>query len=335
MLRVAINGMGRIGRALFKVVLENPEFKLAAVNDLMPVENLVYLLRYDTVYGRYGESVEEVSGDLKVGGVEYKYLKEKDPASLPWKEMGVDLVFECTGVFERQEDLAKHLKAGARYVLLSAPSKSMEVATVVYGVNAAPEGERAISCASCTTNAITPVVEVLGRRIGVRKAVMSTIHAYTATQHIVDGPTKGFRRGRAGAANLVPTSTGAARTTTRVLTQYAGKFDGAAIRAPLAVGSLADIVLVTDRETSVEEVNGILREEAASERYAGVLGVTDDPIVSSDIIRDPHASVVDLGMTQVVDGDLVKVMTWYDNEWGYVHQLTREAMRIDRESRHG
>jgi glyceraldehyde 3-phosphate dehydrogenase len=335
MLRIAINGMGRIGRALFKVVLENPEFKLAAVNDLMPVENLVYLLRYDTVYGRYGKAVEEVSGDLRVDGVEYKYLKEKDPASLPWKEMGIDLVFECTGVFESAEDLARHLHAGARYVLLSAPSKSKEVATVVYGVNAAPEGEKAISCASCTTNAITPVVEVLGRRIGIRKAVMSTIHAYTATQHIVDGPTKGFRRGRAGAANLVPTSTGAAKTTTRVLTQYAGKFDGAAIRAPLAVGSLADMVLLADRATSVEEVNGILREEAASERYAGVLGVTDDRIVSSDIIKDPHASVVDLGMTQVVDGDLVKVMTWYDNEWGYVHQLVREALRIERESRHG
>jgi glyceraldehyde 3-phosphate dehydrogenase len=240
----------------------------------------------------------------------------------------VDIVFECTGAFTKREDLDGHIRAGARYVILSAPSNSDDVETVVHGVNT-PQGATAvISCASCTTNCITPVMEILGRRIGVRKAIMTAVHAYTSSQAIVDSPRSRARRGRAGASNFVPTSTGAAAATVRALPEYRGRFDGVAVRVPVAAGSLADIVCVAATPTTVDEVNEVFTAEAASERYRGVLGVTADPIVSSDIIKDPRASVVDLGMTQVVDGDLIKVMSWYDNEWGYSNQLVREALRI-------
>jgi glyceraldehyde 3-phosphate dehydrogenase len=243
--------------------------------------------------------------------------------------LGIDIVFECTGVFTRKEDLEKHLQAGAKFVVLSAPAKSEDIGTVVHGVNMPQDNSvQMISCASCTTNSIAPVVEIMGRRIGIRKAIMTTVHAYTSTQAIVDGPHKRPRRGRAGAANLVPTSTGAAIATTKALPQYKGKFDGVAVRTPVPVGSISDIVFLTARKTTVEEVNRIFKEEAESEGYEGILGVSEDPIVSSDIIKDPRASIIDLGMTRVVDGDLVKVMSWYDNEWGYTNQMIREALRI-------
>ena len=328
MTRTAINGLGRIGRATLKILLDRSDLDLVAINDLAPPENLAYLLRYDTVYGRYGKTVEAGPGSLAIDGKAYKVLGEKDPANLPWRDLGVDVVFECTGAFVRLEDLRKHIQAGARYAILSAPEKGGGVSTVVHGVNTADPGAEVISCASCTTNAITPVVEIVGRRIGVRKAIMTTVHAYTSSQAIVDGPAKKMRRGRAGAANLVPTSTGAAIATTKALPQFEGKFDGIAIRAPIPVGSIADINFVTERSTSAKEVNDILREEADSNRYRGILGVTDDPIVSADIVGDPRASIIDLQSTQVVDGDLVKVMAWYDNEWGYAAQMVREAVQM-------
>jgi glyceraldehyde 3-phosphate dehydrogenase len=226
------------------------------------------------------------------------------------------------------EDLQKHVQAGAKRVVLSAPAKD-DVPTVVHGVNAYNGQRPVISCASCTTNCIAPVVEVMGRRIGVRKAVMTTIHAYTSTQGIVDGPGKKLRRGRAAACNLVPTTTGAALATTRALPQYEGRFDGVAARVPIPCGSIADIVILVEKRTSVEEVNGVLTEEAGSERYTGILGVTEEPLVSTDIIGEGRASVVDLSMTRVIDGDLVKVMSWYDNEWGYARQMVRAAMASD------
>jgi glyceraldehyde 3-phosphate dehydrogenase len=332
MAKVSINGLGRIGRAAFKIVLDTPELELVAVNDLIPTENLVYLLKYDTVYGRYQKKIRAEGESIVVDGKEYVVLHEKDPAQLPWSNLEVDIVLECTGVFTKREDMKKHIQAGARHVILSAPTKSEDVDTVVYGVNK-PQGGPVdiISCASCTTNCITPVVEILGRRIGIAKAIMTTIHAYTASQGIVDGPSKKIRRGRAGAANFVPTSTGAAIATTKALPQYAGKFDGVAVRGPVPAGSLADLVFLTERDTSVDEVNRIFREEAQSDRYHGVLAVAEDPIVSSDIIGDSHASIVDLEMTQVVDGNLLKVMSWYDNEWGYTNQMIREAAAIARE----
>jgi glyceraldehyde 3-phosphate dehydrogenase len=327
MAKVAINGMGRIGRAALKIILETPALDVVAVNDLMPIDNLVYLLKYDTVYGRYEKNVEVSDGDLVVAGKKIKFLSVKDPTELPWKDLGIESVFECTGIFTNTEGLNKHVQAGAQYVILSAPPKDT-MCTIVHGVTEPPAGERAFSCASCTTNCISPVVEILDRRIGIKKAIMTTIHAYTSSQLIVDGPAKKFSRGRAGAANFVPTTTGAAKATTDILPELKGKFDGIAVRGPVPCGSLADIVFLMEKDTTVDEVNKILREESETPRYKGVLGVTDDPLVSSDIIKDPRASVVELGMTQVVDGDLVKVLTWYDNEWGYTNQMVREAARL-------
>jgi glyceraldehyde 3-phosphate dehydrogenase len=333
MAKIAINGFGRIGRAAFKIILDTPLLEVAAINDLVSVENLAYLLKYDSAYGRYERAVRVDGNRLVVGDEEYHVFNGKDPAKLPWTAMGVDIVLECTGVFTRREDMEKHLRAGAEYVMLSAPAKSDDVPTVVYGVNEVDyDSVNMVSCASCTTNCITPLVEVMGRRIGIKKANMTTIHAYTSSQAIVDGPSRKTRRGRAAAANFVPTSTGSAIATTKVLPQYEGKFDGVAVRGPVVVGSISDVIFVTERETTVEEVNDVFREEGGSDRYAGILGVSEDPIVSSDIIGDSHASLVDLAMTRVVDGDLVKVMSWYDNEWGFTSQMVREAAKLARKA---
>jgi glyceraldehyde 3-phosphate dehydrogenase (phosphorylating) len=322
---VAINGLGRIGRAALKILLDTDGLDVVAVNDIADPENLAYLLRSDTVYGRYHRQVSTGGGALVVDGQPIPVFTERDPAALPWRDLGVDLVLECTGVFTREEDLAKHIQAGASYVILSAPTKSDTVPTVVHGVNRPVGAPQIISCASCTTNCITPVIEILKRRIRVERALMTTVHAYTGGQHLVDGPSKQFRRGRAGAANLVPTSTGAAHATARVLSDLAGKFDGVAVRAPIPVGSIADIVFVASRTTTVEEVNDAFRHEAGHGPYRGIVGVSEDPLVSADIIGDPRAAIVDLELTQVVDGTLGKVMAWYDNEWGFTHQMVREA----------
>ncbi len=327
MAKVAINGMGRIGRAALKIIMETPKLELVAVNDLMPLDNLVYLLKYDSVYGRWDKKVEKAEGALVVDGKSFQFLSVKDPAQLPWGQMGIEVVIESTGVFTNQEGLEKHVAAGAKYVILSAPAKGGGVCTIVHGVSQ-PQATQVISCASCTTNCVSPVVEIIDRRIGIKKVIMTTIHAYTSSQAIVDGPAKKIERGRAGAINFVPTSTGAAKAATDILPQIKGKFDGIAVRGPVPCGSLADLVFVTARATTVEEVNAIFREEAATPRYQGIMGVSDDPLVSSDVIKDPRASVVDLTCTMVVDGDLVKIMTWYDNEWGYTNQMIREAVRL-------
>ena len=328
MTKVVINGMGRIGRATLKIVLDTPELELVGMNDLLPPDNLAYLLKYDSVYGRYEKGVKAGENSLTIDGREYRMFNEKDPAQLPWEKLEIDTVFECTGVFRKKQGMEKHLRAGAKRVILSAPEKTGEVERVVHGVNP-PEGSpKLISCASCTTNCIAPVVEIIGRRIGMKKATMTTIHAYTSSQAIVDGPRKKWRRGRAAAINFVPTSTGAAQATTKALPRYSGKFDGVAVRGPVPVGSLADMVFFTDRDVAEQEVNDIFREEAQSDRYQGILGVAEDPVVSSDVIQDSRASIVDLTMTQVVDGDLLKVMSWYDNEWGYASQMVREAVRM-------
>jgi glyceraldehyde 3-phosphate dehydrogenase len=329
MATIAINGLGRIGRAAFKILLETPELELRAVNDLNTADDLAYLLNYDTVYGHSHKKVTATSDGLRVDGKTYPVFDERDAARLPWGKLQIEIVLECTGAFNQYADLKRHLTAGAKTVILSAPAKGPEIATMVHRVNTTNGPTTGvISCASCTTNCIAPVVEVMGRRIGIEKAIMTTVHAYTATQAIVDRPNKKRRRGRAAAANLIPSSTGAAIATTKALPQYAGKFDGLAVRVPLAIGSLADLVFLTSRRTTIEEVNAIFTEEADSDRYRDVLGVTDDSLVSSDIIQDPRASIIDLGLTQVVDGNLVKVMSWYDNEWGYTSQMIREAVRI-------
>ena len=329
MAKVAINGLGRIGRAALKVILDTPELELVAVNDIGSIDNMAYLIRYDSVYGRYNRSVEVQDGNLVIDGQTIRYLSERDPANLPWGELDIDLVFESTGIFTKQEDAGKHIEAGAEFVIISGPTKSKGVPTVVHGVNRANGDTRILSCASCTTNNIAPVMEVLERHIGIKKAIMTTVHAYTATQLLVDGPGgKDMLRGRAAAVNIVPSSTGAAVAAALALPELEGKFDGLSLRVPVPVGSIADIVVVTERATSVEELNNIFRQEASSERYNGVLGVTDEPIASSDIIQDPRASIVDLTQTMVVDGDLVKIMSWYDNEWGYTNQMIKEALQV-------
>lgn len=328
MAKVAINGMGRIGRAVLRIVSGNAGLDLVAVNDILPAGQLACLLRFDSVYGRFEKEVSSSGDRLSLGDGEVRVCAEKDPARLPWKELDVAIVFECTGRFVDSEGMSKHLTAGARHVLLSAQSKSEGVPTVVYGVNS-PRGEDAlISCASCTTSCITPVVEVVGRRIGIRKIAFTTVHAYTASRSIVDGPSRKWRRGRAGAVNLVPTDKGAARATVEALPRYRDRFDGIAIRAPVPSGSLSDMVFLTERETTEDEVKAIFREESRSERYEGVLGASDDEIVSTDIVGDTRASIVDLKMTQVIDGDLVKILSWYDNEWGYSSQMVRVAARL-------
>lgn len=323
MKKVAINGLGRIGRAVFKLIQETDKMELVAVNDLVEPENLAYLINYDTVYGRYEKKVEYSDDRIILAEKEFRMYSEKDPSKLPWKELEVDIVFECTGAFNTRDDLEKHLQAGAKTVILSAPAKDDTIETVVFGVNK-PSGENdIISCASCTTNCIAPVVEILDRHLGVKKATLTTVHAYTSTQGIVDSPNKKIRRGRAASANFVPTSTGATKATAKVLTQMEGKFEGSAIRGPVTVGSISDMNFVVGKKASKEEVNNIFKEESRSERYNEVLAVTNEPLVSSDIIKDPRASIVDLEMTMSIDGDLIKVMSWYDNEWGYACQMLR------------
>jgi glyceraldehyde 3-phosphate dehydrogenase len=327
--KVAINGLGRIGRAALKLAVEQPELDVVAVNEIGSLENMVYLLKYDTVYGRYERPVEAVDGKLVIDGKPLVYLSERDPAQLPWAELDVELVLECTGRFTEREDAEKHVRAGASWVVLSGPTKSPDVPTVVHGVNR-PDGEtQIISCASCTTNNITPLVEILDRHFGVEKALLTSVHAYTATQALVDSPgsAKDLRRGRAAAQNFVPSSTGAATATAKALPAMEGRFDGVSVRGPVAVGSLSDVVFVVARDTTVDEVNDVLRQEASTDRYQGVLAVADEPLVSTDIVKDPHASIVQLDMTRVVGGTLVKVMSWYDNEWGFTSQMIQVAVQ--------
>ncbi len=328
-MKVAINGLGRIGRAVFKILVANRDLEVAAINDVTPADNLAYLVNHDTVYGRYANRVTVRDHALVVADRSYAIFAEADPGRLPWSRLNVDLVFECTGRFNRRSDLTKHLEAGAKRVILSAPAKDDDIPTVVFGVNVYNEKDGAIlSCASCTTNCVAPIVEIIGRRLGLRKAIMTTVHAYTASQALVDGPNRKMRRGRAGAANLVPSTTGATTATARVLPALRGRFQGTAIRAPVPICSLSDVVMLAERATTVQEVNEVFLEEARSERYEGVVGVTEDPVVSSDIIQDSRASIIDREMTQVVDGDLVKVVSWYDNEWGYASQMVRQAVSM-------
>ena len=328
-MRVAINGLGRIGRAVLKLVVALPDLEVVAVNDVTPADNLAYLLNHDTVYGRYTNRVTVQNHSLVIADRAYPVLAEPELSRLPWRRLNVDLVFESTGRFNRRADLSKHLEAGAKRVMLSAPADDDDIPTVVFGVNMYDEKDGPIlSCASCTTNCVAPIIEIIGRHLGVRKAIMNTVHAYTANQCLVDRPNHKMRRGRAGAANLVPSTTGAATATTRALPTLVGRFEGTAVRAPVPICSLSNVVILTERATSVEEVNALFLEEARSERYEGVVGVTEDPVVSSDIIQDPRASIIDREMTQVVDGDLLKIMSWYDNEWGYASQMVRQAVSM-------
>jgi glyceraldehyde 3-phosphate dehydrogenase len=329
-IKLAINGFGRIGRAAFKIARAREDVEVVAVNDLGEAENLAYLLRYDSVYGRYGFPVAARPGALVVGDREVKVLQEKDPSKLPWKDMNVDVVIESTGVFTDEEGARGHITAGAKRVIISAPADDDIVPTIIAGVNDADlSGKEIVSNASCTTNSAAPVVAVLDEKIGIAKALLTTVHAYTATQSLVDGPApKDMRRGRAAAANITPSSTGAAVAATKAYPKLAEKFDGVSLRVPVPCVSISDFTMLMKRKTDVEEVNRILSEAAADPRLADVLAVTNDPVVSTDFIGDPHSAIVDLAVTRVVDGDLVKVMAWYDNEWGYSNRLVEQAVAL-------
>ncbi|MEO5888852.1 MAG: glyceraldehyde 3-phosphate dehydrogenase NAD-binding domain-containing protein [Ferruginibacter sp.] len=329
MKKVAINGFGRIGRASLKVIMQTDGLELVAINDLMTLENAAYLLTYDTIYGRYEGHVSIKDDALWVNGKKILFYSEPDPENLPWGKIDVDTVIESTGFFTKREDAAKHITAGARTVVISGPTKSKDAPTVVHGVNTGDGNVQIFSCGSCTTNNIGVIIEILDRRIGIKKAVLNTVHAMTTSQSLVDSPSKREpRMGRAAPHNLAPASTGAAISVTKAIPAMEGKFDGIAIRTPVAIGSISDITFMAKRNTTPEEINNILKEEAATERYKLILGVTDAPLVSSDIIKSPLAAIVDMDLTRVVDGDLVKVMAWYDNEWGFTNQMIRQILAI-------
>lgn len=329
--RIAINGFGRIGRAFVRQAHEHPEIEIVAVNDLGSLENLAYLLKYDTVYGKAPFEVESRDGKLVIGGKEVAFLSEKEPQNLPWKKLGVDVVIESTGFFTDYEKAKAHIDAGARRVVISAPVKDENPlgATILMGLDEGGLKNVAItSNASCTTNSASPVIAILDEAIGIEKAVLSTVHAYTASQSIVDGPSKkDMKEGRAAAQNIVPTSTGAAIAVTKAYPSLVGKFDGISLRVPVPAGSIADITFIAKRATSAEEVNDILRRASVSERWQGIFATTDEELVSSDIVGERFASIADLGMTRVVDGNLVKVLAWYDNEAGYTHTLIEHAIK--------
>lgn len=322
-IRVAINGFGRIGRAFFRIAKTNPEIEIVAVNDLGDIKNLEYLLKYDTAYGKSDSTLEGV-----------KYVSEKDPTKLPWKELDIDVVVESTGLFTEYAKAQVHITAGAKRVVISAPGKEDETGavkgeTILMAMNEDKMSTCAItSNASCTTNAGSPLIAILDEAFGVEKALLNTVHAYTASQSIVDGPNKkDFREGRAAAMNIVPSSTGAAIAVTKVATHLKGLFDGISIRVPVVAGSIVDVTAILKKNTDAKEVNEVLKKAASSDRWKGVFTVTEEPLVSKDILGNPHASIADLALTRVVGGNLVKVMGWYDNEMGYTHTLVEHVVK--------
>lgn len=334
-IRVAINGAGRIGRAFYKVASERNDLEVVAINDLTDIKNIAYLLKYDTAYRASGLDVEvKDESTFIINGKEVKYLSVKDPATLPWKDLNIDVVVESTGFFTSYEKAKAHIDAGAKKVVITAPVKDeptgdIKGGTVLMGINDDKLSECEISSnASCTTNAGSPLMAILHETIGIEKALLNTVHAYTASQSIVDGVSKkDFREGRAAAQNIVPSSTGAAIAVTKVMPDLVGKFDGISIRVPVVVGSIVDITFIAKRDTSAEEVNEILKKAAGEARWKNTFAVTEEQLVSSDIIGNPHASIADLNFTRVVGGNLVKVLAWYDNEMGYTHTLVDHVVK--------
>ena len=335
--RIAINGFGRIGRLFFRAAFELPDIDIVAINDLGDVENLAYLLKYDSVYRRYNKEVkaDAANGKLIVDGKEISFVQVKDPTLLPWKDMQIDIAVESTGIFDSYEKAKVHLAAGAKRVVITAPAKDEDGAvgqTVLMGVNE----DHAKTCSitsngSCTTNSASPVIQILSEALGIEKAMLSTIHAYTATQSLVDGPVRGghdFRKGRAGAQNTVPETTGAAISVARAIPELQGKFDGVSFRVPNITGSISSIALLAKRPTSVEEISKILSDAAASPRWQGILKVTNDQLVSSDIIGEPYGAIVPLDLIKVIDGNFVNVLSWYDNEAGYVSTLVKHVEMV-------
>ncbi len=332
MIKVAINGFGRIGRNAFKIASANPELEIVAVNDLTDTKTLAYLLKHDSNYGAYHQEVGFDESSLSVAGKTIRVTAEKDPAALPWSEMAIDVVLECTGRFTKPEDAKKHLDAGAKRVIISAPAKGDGAPTYVIGVNAdkITADNPIISNASCTTNCITPVAAIVEANFGIEKAMMTTVHSYTASQALQDAPAKDLREGRNAAENIVPTSTGATIAAAKALPALEGVFKGLSIRVPTPVVSLSDFTFVTKKNTTIEEVNQKITDAAQNPIFKGILAVTNEELVSSDFIGDTHSAIVDLNLTDVVGGNLVKVVAWYDNEWGYSNRLVEQAVLVGR-----
>lgn len=332
MLRIAINGFGRIGRNTLKAGWGRKGIKFVAINDLTEPRVLAHLLKYDSVFGNWEAEVSYDDKHLIIDGKKIPVTAEKDPAQLPWEKRKVDVVIESTGLFTLEADAAKHIEAGAKNVVISAPSK--DVPTYLMGVNhkTCKRSHNVVSNASCTTNSIAPVAQIINDKLGIKKAMLTTIHSVTGGQNMVDGVPKGkkgdLRRARAAMVNMVPTSTGAAKATTKVIPDLANKFDGIAVRVPTLDVSLTDFTFVTKKKTTEAEIRKIFKAAAKTARWKGVLNITDEPLVSSDFIKSPYASTVDLEMIKVVDGDLVKVLAWYDNEWGYSEMLLKMAMHV-------
>lgn len=335
MAKVAINGFGRIGRTFFRLAFDHPDIDIVAVNDLGNIDNLAYLLKYDSVYGRAPFVVEVDGQNLVVNGKRIAFVQEREPKALPWGALGVDVVVESTGLFTTYGSAGAHLEAGAKRVVISAPAKddgALPGATVLMGVNEADLSTcQVTSNASCTTNATSPLIAILKEAVGIKKALLNTVHAYTASQMLVDAPhKKDLREGRAAALNIVPTSTGAAVATTLAHPELVDKFDGIAMRVPVPVGSIVDVTFVAERPTTVEEINNALTAAAASPRWQHLFAVTTEDLVSTDIIGARFASIADLAFTRVVDGDLVKVLAWYDNETSYTHTLVEHVAAVAR-----
>ncbi len=321
--KIAINGFGRIGRNAFKLAFERDDIEVVAINDLTDTKTLAHLLKHDSTYGTYHHDVSYDDNSIFVAGKQIRVLAEKDPALLPWGEFGIDVVIEATGLFVQPEKARAHINAGAKKVVISAPAKGEGAKFIVLGVNEheLTREDDIISNASCTTNCIAPVMAVLEREFGIEKSLMTTVHSYTASQRILDAPAKDLREARSAAENIVPTTTGAAIATAKVIPSLVGKFDGLSVRVPTAVVSLSDITAVLKRNTTKEEINEVFKRAAADPFYQGILTVTEEPLVSTDFKGNSHSSIVDLELTNVVGGNLVKVVAWYDNEWGYSNRL--------------
>ncbi len=321
--KIGINGFGRIGRNAFKIAFERSDLEIVAINDLTDTKTLAYLLKHDSNYGLYEHDVSFDDDGIIVNGTHIKVCAEKDPSALPWGELGVEVVIESTGRFTLKEDAAMHIRAGAKRVVISGPTKSEDVDTIVYGANDdAIEGStEVISNASCTTNSLGAVMAILDAEYGVEKSMLTTVHSYTASQALQDAPNKDLREGRNAAENIVPTTTGAAIAVTKTLPQLVGKFDGLSIRVPTPVVSISDITVLLGRDATVEEINETFKKAAAEPFYQGILGVSEESLVSRDYIGNSHSGVVDLQLTKVVGGNLAKIMVWYDNEWGYSNRL--------------
>ena len=329
MKKIAINGFGRIGRAAFKIALEHSDkLEIVAINDLFDTKMLAYLLKYDSVYGVYPKSVESKDGSIIVDGKEYKVYAEKQPNKLPWGDLGVDTVIESTGIFRSEQGMKLHIEAGSKKVILSAPPKDEGISTHVLGVSDIESDNNPLkSCASCTTNSIASPVKIIHDKFVVKKALLTTVHGYTADQKLIDSPHKDPRRGRSAALNIIPTTTGAAVATTKVIPDLVDKFDGLALRVPVPAGSVSDITMLVEKPTTVKEINQTLKDAAESDQYKGILGVSSAPIVSNDILGTSFSGIIDLPMTRVVDGDLIKILSWYDNEWGYTSRLIEAVIK--------